>query len=92
MLLLFTYYIRHVGGGGIMVIKVFILCPWLTGQLYKIILKDVSRWQAQSTCVWDTNELINLFMNIQIEIKIGEHTYSCLQSRMAVLPVLSGGF
>lgn len=47
------------GGDGIMVIKVFILCPWLTGQLYKVILKDVSRWQAQSTRVWDTNELIN---------------------------------
>lgn len=59
MLLLFTYYIRHVGGDGIMVIKVFILCPWLTGQLYKVIPKDVSRWQAQNTCVWDTNELIN---------------------------------
>lgn len=42
-----------------MVIKVFILCPWLTGQLHKVMLIDVSRWQAQSTCVWDTHELIN---------------------------------
>lgn len=42
-----------------MAIKVFILCPWLTGQLHKVILIDVSRWQAQSTCVWDAHELIN---------------------------------
>lgn len=56
---LHTIYDMWWGRNGIMVIRVFMLCPWLTGQLHKVILIDVSRRQAQSTCEGDTNELIN---------------------------------
>jgi hypothetical protein len=42
MPLLIMHYIQHVCGTGMMAISPFILCPWVTEQLHRIILLGAS--------------------------------------------------